>query len=118
MRAGVNNLLQRPASWLLLLAAALVVVLSSPASADAQIPPRFYWKSLVGTNAVPAIFQTLSGNANPLDPANTPSLDVEFTATVSIAGYARVFSLFDRSAAAAWNGTTADASANRMGETA
>jgi len=93
-----NQLLQRPPSLLLLVAAALVVVLSFPAPADAQLPPRFYWKGLVGSNAVPAIFMTLSGNANPLDPANMPSLDVEFKATVLIAGYARLWSLFDRSA--------------------
>ncbi len=95
---GCNILLQRPPSLLLLVAAALVIVLSYPTPANAQVPPRFYWKSLVGSNAVPAIFQALNGNANPLDPAKTPSADVEFKATVLTAGYARLWSLFDRSA--------------------
>ncbi len=35
-----------------------------------QVPPRFYWKTLVGSNGVPLIYQSLSGNANPLDPTN------------------------------------------------
>ena len=81
-----------------LLALALVVL---PTLASAQVPPRFYWKTLSGGNGVPLIFQSLSGNANPLDPAYVVTADVEFDAEILLAGYARVFTLFDRSASLA-----------------
>ncbi len=32
-----------------------------PVRASAQTPPRFYWKSLAGANAVPVIYQDISG---------------------------------------------------------
>jgi len=48
----------------------LALTILGPTFAFAQIPPRFYWKSLAGANAVPVIYQSLSGNANPLDPAD------------------------------------------------
>ena len=81
-----------------LLALALVVL---PTVAFAQVPPRFYWKTLSGGNGAPLIFQSLSGNANPLDPAYVVTADVEFDAEILLAGYARVFTLFDRSASLA-----------------
>jgi hypothetical protein len=65
-------------------------------SALAQIPPRFYWKSLSGANAVPVIFQSLNGNANPLDPAYVVSADADVDANVLVAGYAKMLPLFDR----------------------
>jgi len=64
--------------------------------AHAQAPPRFYWKSLVGGNAVPVIFQSLSGNANPIDPGHVVSANADVEANVATVGYARVFALFDR----------------------
>ena len=67
-----------------------------PMFALAQIPPRFYWKSLSGANAVPVIFQSLSGNANPIDPAYVVSADAEVDANVLVAGYAKMLPLFDR----------------------
>jgi hypothetical protein len=67
-----------------------------PAVALAQVPPRFYWKSLSGANAVPVIFQSLSGNANPIDPAHVVSADADIDANVLIAGYAKMLPLFDR----------------------
>jgi hypothetical protein len=62
----------------------------------AQVPPRFYWQSLSGANAVPLIFQSLSGNANPIDPAHVVSPGSSVDANVLIAGYAKMLPLFDR----------------------
>jgi hypothetical protein len=72
--------------------------LNHPGSTIAQVPPRFYLDSLEGSNAVPAIFQSFSGNTNPVDPAQVVSADADIQAEVLTAGYARLFSLFDRSA--------------------
>jgi len=64
----------------------------------AQVPPRFYWKSLSGANAVPVIYQSLSGNANPIDPAHyvSPDISGSVDANVVVAGYAKMLPLFDR----------------------
>jgi hypothetical protein len=67
-----------------------------PMVAFAQIPPRFYWKSLAGANAVPVIYQSLSGNANPMDPADLVSGDAAIDANVATVGYAKLLPLFDR----------------------
>jgi hypothetical protein len=69
--------------------------------ASAQIPARFYWKSLSGGNAVPLIVESLSGNTNPFDPSHEVNPNANFDATMALAGYARTFSLFDRAAMAA-----------------
>ncbi len=63
-----------------------------------QAPPRFYWKGMNGTNAVPVIAMSLSGNSNPADPAHTVLPDARFEAEMIVAGYARLFELFGRSA--------------------
>jgi hypothetical protein len=60
------------------------------------VPPRFYWQSLSGANAVPVIFQSLSGNANPIDPAHVVSPGSSVDANVLVAGYAKMLPLFDR----------------------
>jgi len=72
-----------------------------PARTFAQVPPRFYWKTLSGAHAVPLIYMPMNGNANPLDPAHivTPGARVE--AIVAPVGYARTGVLFDRAAMAA-----------------
>jgi len=67
-----------------------------PTLASAQVPPRFYWKSLAGANAVPVIYQSLSGNANPLDPAHVVTANANVDAEVVVAGYAKMLPLFDR----------------------
>jgi hypothetical protein len=72
-----------------------------PMLASAQIPARFYWKSLSGGNAVPLIVESLSGNTNPFDPSHEVNPNANFDATMALAGYARTFSLFDRAAMAA-----------------
>jgi Putative MetA-pathway of phenol degradation len=64
----------------------------------AQVPPRFYWKSLAGANAVPVIYQNISGNSNPLDPAHVVSPEAEIDADVAVAGYAKMLPLFERTA--------------------
>jgi len=69
-------------------------------SSFAQVPPRFYHKTLKNSNAFPILFEALSGNANPFDPAHTVSADADFEAELLIAGYARTFELFNRSATA------------------
>jgi hypothetical protein len=69
-----------------------------PASADAQVPPRFYWKNLLGGHAVPVIFMDVSGNANPLDGSDFVIPDAQIDAKVALAGYAHTFSLFNRPA--------------------
>jgi len=76
--------------------AILALTIIWPMLAFAQVPPRFYWKSLSGANAVPVIFQSLSGNANPIDPAHVVTADADIDANVVVAGYAKMLPLFDR----------------------
>ncbi|HQR17509.1 MAG TPA: transporter [Gemmatimonadales bacterium] len=91
---------RRSSAWIL---AGVVVALgvSAPASARAQVPARFYWKTLSGSSAVPLIFLSLNGNSNPLDPAHIALPGAAVEATVAPVGYARTFVLFDRAAMAA-----------------
>ena len=88
-------------SFRLVFAALLVVGALLPRLAQAQVPARFYWKTLAGANAVPLIFNSLSGNTNPFDPAHTLQAGADVDATLVLAGYAKVFPLLDRSAMAA-----------------
>jgi len=71
-----------------------------PLIAQAQVPPRFYWKSIAGGNAVPVIYQSFSGNSNPLDPASLVSA-AEIDAEIMMPGYAKLFPLFGRTATVA-----------------
>lgn len=80
------------------LATLVAFMLIFPTLANGGVPPRFYWKSLSGTNAVPVIYQTMSGNVNPLDPAQIVAPGVNFDANIAIAGYARLLPVFDRAA--------------------
>jgi hypothetical protein len=72
-----------------------------PLQAQAQMPARFYLDTLSGSSAVPLIFESISGNTNPFDPAHVVVPGADFEATLAMAGYAQTFSLFDRSAMAA-----------------
>ena len=72
-----------------------------PLQALAQLPARFYWDTLSNSNAVPLVFESISGNTNPFDPAHTVTAGANFDATMGLAGYARTFALFDRAAMAA-----------------
>lgn len=77
----------------------IMLTLSLPGITHAQGDgARFYWKGLNGTNAVPVIGSSLSGNANPMDPSNRVVPGAEFNATMAMAGYARVLPVLKRSA--------------------
>jgi len=69
--------------------------------ASAQVPARFYWRTLDGSSGVPLIVNSMTGNTNPFDPGQTVVPGADFDATVAITGYAYNFSLFNRSAQAA-----------------
>jgi hypothetical protein len=70
-----------------------------PAVARAQGDgPRTYWKGLSGTNIVPVIYTTVSGNTNPFDPAHTVLANATFDATLAMAGYIKTTALGDRAA--------------------
>jgi hypothetical protein len=70
--------------------------------AQAQMPARFYWKSLSGANGVPVLLESLSGNSNPSDPSHAVVDNGNFDGTLAMAGFAHTFTLFDRSAMAAF----------------
>lgn len=93
-----NNPMQ-PATRVQYLAAALLVL--GATQAQAQMPARFYWKTLAGAEAVPLIVESMSGNTNPFDPAHTVTAGANFDATLAMVGYARTFSFLDRSTTAA-----------------
>lgn len=76
-----------------------ILILSWPQAAKAQGDgARFYWKGLMGTNAVPVIANSMGGNANPLDPSLNVTPGTNFSATMSVAGYAKMLPLGKRSA--------------------
>ena len=96
-----NDLLSLRAGLSSVIAAIFIVgVLFSP-QASAQLPARFYLDTLSGANAVPLIYESMSGNTNPFDPALTVTPGANFEATLTLAGYAHTFTLFDRAAMAA-----------------
>ncbi|MFM1987272.1 MAG: hypothetical protein RJA99_229 [Pseudomonadota bacterium] len=82
-------------------AAAIAVGALLPCAAMAQVPARFYWKTLSGGDAVPLVINSLSGNANPFDPAHVVTANATFDATLALTGWAHTFTLADRSAMAA-----------------
>ena len=92
----------KPVFLLRLAAVALMTVaVFDSQQAPAQMPARFYWKSLSGASAVPIIFESMSGNTNPFDPSHTVQPGANFDASLALAGYAYTFSLADRSSMAA-----------------
>jgi Putative MetA-pathway of phenol degradation len=92
----------KKAGWLCFVVATILAIGAfCPSQALAQVPARFYWKTLSDANAVPVIFQSLSGNTNPFDPAHTIAPGASIDATLGITGYVRTFSLLDRAAMAA-----------------
>ena len=94
--------LTKPVAWARWMVATIFATgLLGGTQALAQVPARFYWKSLSDGNAVPLIINSISGNTNPFDPALTVTPGANFDATMAIMGYAHTFSLFDRSASAA-----------------
>jgi hypothetical protein len=97
-----NKKPMKPAAWLWgVLAILFVMCAFFPPTAQAQVPARFYWKTLSFASAVPLIYESISGNTNPFDPAHTVTPDADFEATMALAGYALTFPLYDRAAMAA-----------------
>jgi hypothetical protein len=93
----------RVGGWPRVAVALAVLALVFPALASAQGDgARFHWKGLSGTNVVPVVYNTVSGNTNPFDPSHTVVAGGTFDATLALAGYAKLFSLFDRSASIAF----------------
>ena len=88
----------KSSAWLHVAAAVFALGAFSPPDSMAQVPGRFYWKSLAGANGVPLIYNSISGNTNPFDPSHRVEADANFDATMAIAGFAKTFPLFDRSA--------------------
>jgi Putative MetA-pathway of phenol degradation len=94
-----GHLLRRIAGCRREAAALAACALLFPTLASAQGDgPRSYWKGLSGSNVVPVIQTSISGNTNPFDPAHTVLPDANFDATLVLAGYARSVDLFDRAA--------------------
>ncbi len=78
--------------------ALVIVMLCASISGMAQGDgPRFYWKGLMGTNAVPVIASSMGGNANPYNPALTVIPGSEFKASMAMAGYAKMLPVGKRS---------------------
>lgn len=89
-------------SWLRPIAATLLAMgMLVPPPSLAQVPGRFYWKSLSGGNAVPLIVNSISGNTNPFDMGHTVTPAADFDATLIMTGFAHTFAIGDRSAMAA-----------------
>jgi hypothetical protein len=87
----------KTAAWFrCVIATMLAMAIFCPLQTLAQVPARFYWKPLSGTNAVPVIVQSVSGNTNPFDPSHFVTAGANFDATMALAGYARFFPLHDR----------------------
>jgi hypothetical protein len=89
----------RVGGWQRTIVALAAFALLFPALALAQGDgPRAYWKGLTGTNIVPVIYTTISGNTNPFDPAHTVLANATFDATLALAGYIRAIDVADRAA--------------------
>jgi hypothetical protein len=81
--------------------AALTFLLPAVALAQGD-GARFHWKGLSGSNVVPVVVSTVSGNTNPFDPSHTVVAGATFDATLALAGYAKALDLFGRSASVAF----------------
>ena len=122
--------LSKSVAWLRLVPAIILAMgaLAAP-EASAQVPARFYWRTLDGSSGVPLIVNSMTGNTNPFDPGQAVVPGAHFDGTVALTGYAYNFSLFNRSAQAAillpmgrvsgdvtLAGKTANQSANGFGD--
>jgi hypothetical protein len=89
----------RVGGWPRRAVALAVFALISPVLAHAQGDgPRTYWKGLSGTNVIPVIYTTISGNTNPFDPSHTVNANGNVDATLMLAGFARATAVGDRAA--------------------
>jgi len=94
----MNNLIGKFAkirSWIIV---AVFLGMFGSMAANAQVPPRFYWKTLQGMNAVPVIAMSASGNTNPLDPSHNFDPSASLSADVAIAGYAKMLPVWNKAA--------------------
>jgi hypothetical protein len=92
---NVVRITKRIRPWIVI---AVVAGMFVSVAANAQVPPRFYWKTLQGMNAVPVIAMSASGNSNPLDRSVLFDPSASLSADVAIAGYARMFPVWNKSA--------------------
>ncbi len=81
-----------------LIIVAVVLSMFGSMAANAQLPPRSYWKTLQGMNAVPVIAMSASGNVNPLDPSHSGDPSASLSADVAIAGYIKMFPVLNKAA--------------------
>ena len=89
----------RVGGWQRRVVALAALALLVPALALAQGDgPRTYWKGLSGTDIVPVIYTTVSGNTNPFDPAHTVLATATFDATLAMAGYIKTTAVGERAA--------------------
>ncbi len=72
----------------------LCVSISTMAQGDG---PRFYWKGLMGINAIPLIGSSMGGNANPLDHSYNVIPGANFESSTSMVGYAKMLPIGKRS---------------------
>lgn len=96
-----NNETSKRSSCLRAATAFLAIGALCASQAQAQVPGRFYWKTLSDSSAVPLIVESISGNTNPLDPSHLVTAGGSFDATMALGGYAQTFTLMDRAAMAA-----------------
>ena len=94
----MNILVQMIGKIRLWIVVAVVLGMFGSMAANAQVPPRFYWKTLQGTSAVPVIALSASGNVNPLDPSLILDPSASLSADVAIAGYAKMFPVWNKAA--------------------
>ena len=93
----------RVGGWQRAAVAVALFAFLSPSLAHAQGDgARFHWKGLSGTNVVPVLYTTVSGNTNPLDPSHTVVANGSFDATLALAGYAKLFDISGRAASVAF----------------
>ena len=94
-----TSFVTRGGGWPRVAVALAVVALIFPVLAHAQGDgPRTYWKGLSGTNVIPVIYMTISGNTNPFDPSHTVLADGSFDATLMLAGFAKATAVGGRAA--------------------
>jgi hypothetical protein len=78
--------------------ALLIIMLCASISTLAQGDgARFYWKTLMGTNAFPVIASSMGGNSNPLDPSHVVIPGSDFKSNMAMAGYAKMLPVGKRS---------------------
>jgi len=89
-------LLKDGGGFLRFLIPAIFLIAMIQVNVSAQVPARFYWKSLSNSNALPVLGMAINGNTNPADPAHIINSDGDFSGVITMFGYARTFSLCNR----------------------